>query len=103
MAPRWFCLASLAGLASANMMDVIEVHKVPPVQCKQGCASWSGEDASLWAHGKVPPNAGSHCAQPGTAVDQRRDGAWCFCKGVAPTPPRAHAATDARTRPASVR
>ena len=87
MIPRWLCLASFVGLASANMMDVIEVHKVPPVQCKQGCAAWAGKDASLWAHGKVPANAGSHCAQPGTAVDQRRDGAWCFCKGVAPTPP----------------
>ena len=91
-------LAGLAGLASANMMDVIETYKVSPAGCVHGCAAWSTKGASLWAHGVVPAAAGSHCAQPGAAVDQYIDGAWCYCKTTptpAPTPgptpaPRPH-------------
>jgi 3',5'-cyclic AMP phosphodiesterase CpdA len=79
---------SLASLASANMMDVIETHKVPPASCKHGCAAWATKNASFWAHGKVPADAGSHCAQPGapTGVDMHTDGAWCFCNPPTPAP-----------------
>ena len=64
---------------SADMMDVIEKHKVPPASCKHGCEKWSAKDAKIWANGKVPANAGSYCAQPGAAVNDYKYGSWCYC------------------------
>ena len=77
------CLSS----AFANMMDVIEKHKVPPTTCKNGCAKWSTKAATLWADGKVPADAGSYCAQPGAAVNDYTYGSWCYCAEV---PGRVH-------------
>ena len=69
------CLSS----ALANMMDVIEKHKVPPASCKSGCAKWSTKAATLWANGKIPADAGSYCAQPGAVVNSYTYGSWCYC------------------------
>jgi len=80
-------LTGLLGLASANMMDVIEKYKAAPASCQQGCAPWSTKDAKIWANSTVPRGAGSYCAQPGAAVDTYTDGAWCYCAEDGPTPP----------------
>ena len=41
---------------SANMYDVVEPLKLPPVECgSKGCKSWNGTDA-LWRSGNKRPN-----------------------------------------------
>ena len=73
-------LLALACGAVGEMHDVLEPQRLPPMECKRGCATWadlasSGNGADqaavnmLWQHGAPPANAGSSCAQPGRAVN----------------------------------
>eukprot|EP01060_Flectonema_neradi_P004519 TRINITY_DN12928_c1_g1_i1.p1 TRINITY_DN12928_c1_g1~~TRINITY_DN12928_c1_g1_i1.p1 ORF type:complete len:700 (+),score=168.21 TRINITY_DN12928_c1_g1_i1:49-2100(+) len=71
---------SLTGLGMSNMIDVIDNYRAPPTNCKNGCDDWSNYDPSVWKNGKIPPNAGSNCAQPGAVVNDNILGSWCACK-----------------------
>eukprot|EP01051_Picozoa_sp_SAG22_P018440 SAG22_NODE_3105_length_1938_cov_1.647635_1_plen_535_part_10 len=93
-------LAGLAlAVAEANMYDVLEPAKLPPLACAQGCARWEALKAdgytgpttqaaadALWVEGTPPAGAAGSCAMPGKAavssqnVVQGALGSWCFCK-----------------------
>eukprot|EP01060_Flectonema_neradi_P004670 TRINITY_DN13049_c0_g1_i1.p1 TRINITY_DN13049_c0_g1~~TRINITY_DN13049_c0_g1_i1.p1 ORF type:complete len:686 (+),score=141.28 TRINITY_DN13049_c0_g1_i1:34-2091(+) len=76
---RILTLIGLTGLGAANMIDVIEDYKAPPTNCVYGCDDWKNINSSYWKDGKVPTNAGNHCAQPGAVVNDYHLGAWCVC------------------------
>lgn len=95
--------------AFANMYDVIMPSYISG--CSHGCTPWTsaGQD-QLWANGKVPADAASHCAMPAaqsgahecdcaekdadTYMTDSYAGPWCFCAasadGVAPTSDKAY-------------
>ena len=72
-------LIGFVGTVYANMYDVLEPLKLPPIECKHGCAPWSTAPAKLWKDKKVLANASNHCAQPGAAVNEHVYGSWCYC------------------------
>jgi hypothetical protein len=70
------CFAALLNMARGEMFDVIEAHKLPPVECTHGCARWSnlsddGSDINqtavdlLWRSAAAQAVANRSCAQPG--------------------------------------
>lgn len=70
------CCAALLQGTAGEMFDVIETHKLPPVECAHGCARWSdlrsdGNDVNqtavdeLWRDRAVQGSANRSCAQPG--------------------------------------
>ena len=70
---RILCAAAWLSLATADMMDVMLPHYVPPAECAHGCAAWSAYPSThaLFAAGVPPPNASNFCAIPAAAVDEQ--------------------------------
>eukprot|EP01062_Namystynia_karyoxenos_P005021 TRINITY_DN1176_c0_g1_i9.p2 TRINITY_DN1176_c0_g1~~TRINITY_DN1176_c0_g1_i9.p2 ORF type:complete len:207 (+),score=39.66 TRINITY_DN1176_c0_g1_i9:78-698(+) len=81
---RAAALAALACPAGALMYDTFSPELLPPAECEAGCAPWSARDPTIWRHGRVPAEAGSHCAQVGALVNNHTLGSWCFCNATKP-------------------
>lgn len=66
-------LQALMVACTADMMDVVMPHYLPPKQCVNGCADWNTLDAAtvqaIW-QGKPPQDVGGSCAIPARAVDE---------------------------------
>mmetsp|Transcript_64277 Transcript_64277/g.172041 ORF Transcript_64277/g.172041 Transcript_64277/m.172041 type:complete len:756 (-) Transcript_64277:30-2297(-) len=77
-------LAAVVCCGYASMYDVLNPELLPPSSCKTGCAPWT--EGSIWRGGKVPTDAGRHCAQIGSLANSRPYGAWCFCNSTTPPP-----------------